>query len=548
MRFSRQPRLWVFAILAIALARSGTTAPASDYLVVPGPSGLLPNLPDAVVDLRTKAGADMAGAQWRFREARIKGTVFHGPGPDLGPTGKPNRTYDIFPRPGLPGFEESQWEAISAESLEQRRTPGRVSFAWYSVKLTLPPKIGTFDVNGATAVFEIVVDDYAEVWVDGKLPFVLGQRGGSVAYGFNAPNRLVVARNAKPGQQIRIDVFAINGPVSTSPENFIWLRSATLDFYKPERSRVARQVPFEVVRLERDIDSVVPPNAQLEKVASGFPFTEGPVWAKEGYLLFSSPDLNTIFRWSPEGQVDVFRPKSGYTGVNIGEYHQPGSNGLTFDRDGRLTICEHGNRRVTRLEKRGNLTVLADSYQGKRLNSPNDLVYRSDGALYFTDPPFGLPKAFDDPRKELPFSGVFMVKDGRVAVVSKDLNGPNGLAFSPDEKYLYVGNWDAAKKVVMRYPVRPDGTLERGEVFFDMTAAPGEDAIDGMKIDRAGNLYITGPGGIWILSVAGKHLGTIKGPEQPHNLAWGDADGKTLYVTALTSIYRLRLNVEGTRP
>jgi gluconolactonase len=526
--------------LAIAVASLAATAAGDDHLVLPGPSGLLPSLPDAVVDLRTRAGADIVGAQWRFRDAKVKETSFDGPGPDLGPTGKANRTYDIFPRPGLPGFEESQWESISAESLEQWRTTGRVSFAWYRVDCTLPAQVGTLIVKGATVVFEIVVDDYAEVWVDGKLPFVLDQRGGSVAYGFNAPNRVVVAQDAQPGQRIRIDVFAINGPISTSPENFIWLRSAT---------RVAREVPFEVVRLQRDVDSLVPQDARLEKVATGFPFTEGPVWAKEGYLLFSSPDLNTIFRWSPDGQVDVYRPKSGYTGVNIGEYRQPGSNGLTFDREGRLTMCEHGNRRVmTRLEKRGNLTVLADAYEGKRLNSPNDLVYRSDGALYVTDPPFGLPKVFDDPRKQLAFSGVFMVKDGKVVLVSKDLNGPNGLAFSPDEKYLYVGNWDAAKKVVMHYPVRPDGALEKGDVFFHMTAAPGEDAIDGMKIDRARNLYVTGPGGIWILSAAGRHLGTIKGPEQAHNLAWGDEDGSTLYMAALTSIYRLRLNVEGIRP
>ncbi len=191
---------------------------------------------------------------------------------------------------------------------------------------------------------------------------------------------------------------------------------------------------------------------------------------------------------------------------------------------------------------------MAARYEGKRFNSPNDLVIRSDGALYFTDPPFGLPKVFDDPRKELPFSGVFMVKNSRVTLVSKDLIGPNGLAFSPDEKYLYVGNWDMNKKIVMRYPVAPDGTLEKGQVFFDMTPAPGEDAIDGMKIDRAGNLYVTGPGGVWILSPEGKHLGTIRGPEQPHNLAWGDDDGMTLYITALTSIYRMRLNVEGIRP
>jgi gluconolactonase len=548
MLFSRYSSVSVAIALLMTLAQPAHSSLQDDYVVLPGPSGLLPNLPDAVVDLRTSAGADLLSAHWSFREARIQQTTFRGPGDDLGPTGKPNRTYDIAPRPGLPGFNQSQWEQISADSLERRRSEGRVCFAWYGLNVTLPAKVDTFDVNGATVVFEIVVDDYAEVWVDGKLPFVLGQRGGSVAYGFNAPNRLIVARNATPGQHIRIDVFAINGPISTSPENFIWLRSATLDFYRPERSTVARRVPCQVARLESGIDSIVPADPRLEKVAGGFPFTEGPVWSREGYLLFSSPDLNTIFRWTPDGQVDVYRPKSGYTGTNIGEYHQPGSNGLTFDREGRLTICEHGNRRVTRLEKRGNLTVLADRYGGKRFNSPNDLVYRSDGTLYFTDPPFGLPKVFDDPRKELSYSGVFMVKDGRVTLVSKDLDGPNGLAFSPDEKYLYVDNWDMSKKIVIRYPVRPDGTLEKGEVFFDMTTAPGDDALDGMKTDRAGNLYVTGPGGLWILSADGKHLGTIRGPEQPHNLAWGDDDAKTLYIAALTSIYRIRLNVEGIRP
>ena len=309
---------------------------------------------------------------------------------------------------------------ISPESLERRRTAGKVRFAWYEVTLTLPARVGGFEVKGATVVFEIVIDDYAEVWVNGKLPSVLGQRGGSVIQGFNAPNRLIVAKDAEPGQAIRIAIFAINGPISTSPDNFVWVRSATIDFYKPARARVARPVPFELVRFAAGLDAIVPPDAQLEQVAGGFPFTEGPVWAREGdpgYLLFSSPDLNTIFRWTPDGQVDVYRAKSGYTGTNIGEYHQPGSNGLTFDPEGRLTICEHGNRRVIRLERRGNLTVMADRYEGKRLNSPNDLVYRSDGTLYFTDPPFGLPKTFDDSRKELPFSGVFMVAGDAVTRV-----------------------------------------------------------------------------------------------------------------------------------
>jgi gluconolactonase len=264
-----------------------------------------------------------------------------------------------------------------------------------------------------------------------------------------------------------------------------------------------------------------------------------------GYLLFSDPNSNTIYRWSDEDGLSVFRVKSGYAGLDIGKYAQPGSNGLALDPQGRLTINEHGNRRVTRLEANGSVTVLADRYNGQRLNSPNDLVYRSDGSLYFTDPPFGLPKFADDPRKETPFSGVYRWAGGRLQLLTSELSGPNGLAFSPDERYLYVGNWDPAKKVVMRYDVQRDGTLANGVVFFDMTSAPGEDAIDGLKVDREGNLYVSGPGGLWIISASGVHLGTIVAPEHPHNLAFGGPDGRTLYLTAQTGLYRMRLGVRG---
>jgi gluconolactonase len=194
------------------------------------------------------------------------------------------------------------------------------------------------------------------------------------------------------------------------------------------------------------------------------------------------------------------------------------------------------------------LTVLADRYAGRRLNSPNDLVYKSDGSLYFTDPPFGLPNLFEDPQKDTPFSGVYRWIDGRVDLLSTDLTGPNGLAFSPDERYLYVGNWDETNKVVMRYEVRSDGTLANGRVFADLTRAPGEDAIDGVKVDLQGHVYVSGPGGLWIFGADGRHLGTIAGPEHPHNMAWGDADGRTLYLTAETGLYRLRLNIPGARP
>ena len=189
-----------------------------------------------------------------------------------------------------------------------------------------------------------------------------------------------------------------------------------------------------------------------------FEFTEGPVWTKDGALLFSSPNTNVIYRWTPLGTVDVFRSKSGYSGTDIGRYHQPGSNGLTFDPEGRLAICQHGNRQVIRVEPHGNITVMADRYDGKRLNSPNDLVYRSDGTLFFTDPPFGLPETFSDPKKELSISGVYAVRQpGEVLLVTDELEGPNGLAFSPDERFLYVGNWDPDRKVVMRYEVDRSG-------------------------------------------------------------------------------------------
>ena len=472
---------------------------------------------------------------------------FNAPGPDLKPSGKPIKTYDYLPKAGSIDFDDSKWEAIDPAALETRRSTGKLCFNWYRTSITIPERVGTFETVGATVVFEIVVDDYAEIWVDGALPRTLGQTGGALIKGFNAPNRVVLTSSARPGQRIQLAILGVNGPLSDPPSNFIWVRSATLDFYKSGAASGSTTLA-QVTRVDPALDAIVPRDAKIEKLAEGFLFTEGPIWVPDGYLLFSDPNSNTIYRWSDNDGLSVFRTKSGYTGVDITEYGQPGSNGLTLDREDRLTINEHGNRRVTRLEKNGSLTTLADRYEGKRLNSPNDLVYRSDGSLYFTDPPFGLPKAFDDPRKETPFSGVYRWSNGQLQLLTTDMTGPNGLAFSPDERYLYVGNWDDKEKIVMRYDVKPDGTLAHGRVFFDMTSAPGEDAIDGLKVDRQGNVYVSGPGGLWILSPTGKHLGTIVGPEHPHNFAWGDADGKTLYLTAQTGLYRIRLNIPGTRP
>lgn len=509
---------------------------------------------DAMIDLATREGVDLVKGQWRYSDTKIIPVDFKAAGTDKQPTGKPIKTYDFTPHAGGADFDDSKWEKIDPTTLDARRSTGRLCFNWYRINITVPQRVNDVNLAGATAVFQTSIDDYAEVWVDGEIARALNQSGGSVIKGWNAPNRLIINRSVQPGQKIQLAVFGANGPLSSPPTNYIWMREAKLEFYKGGVVPVAitpSEVNVEIVRKDPAFDAIVPPNPKIFKLAEGFKFTEGPVWdRKGGYLLFSDPNNNTIYKYSPEGngQLTVFREKSGYEGADIAEYGQPGSNGLTFDREGRLTINQHGNRRVVRLEPDGRLTVLADKFESQRLNSPNDLVYRSDGTLYFTDPPFGLPKFFNDTRKELPFSGVFAVKDGNVKLVTKDFTGPNGIAFSPDEKYLYVGDWDEKKKVVMRYEVQPDGSLKNGRVFFDMTNAPGEDAIDGIKIDKAGNVYVSGPGGLWIISPQGKHLGTIIPPKHPHNFAWGDADGKTLYLCARSGLYRMQLNIEGIRP
>lgn len=504
-------------------------------------------LPDAVVDLRTLSGVERVNAQWRYGDTQIQQIEHRSVGADLKTTGPKNRTSDFTPDARATDFDDSKWEVIPADSLEQRRGNGRLSLNWYRISVTIPEQVGSFDTRGSTAVFEIVVDDYAEVWVNGKAPVALGQSGGSVAAGWNAPNRVVLTRGAKPGDKFQVAVLGINGPISTHPDTYIWVRSATLDFYAPTKIRRLQEVKLEVERKDSALDEIVSPGTKLFKVADGFTFTEGPVWVNEGdgYLLFSDPNNNVIYRLTRDGDVQLYMTKSGYSGEDIGENHQPGSNGLALDEQGRLTICQHGNRRVVRIEKNGLTTILADRFEGRRLNSPNDLVYRSDGTLFFTAPPFGLPKAHKDPRREQPHFGVYSVKDGKVHLVSKDFTGPNGLALSPDEKFLYVGNWDDTNKVVKRFPVNADGTLGKGDVFFDMTSAPGDDAIDGIKVDQRGNVYVSGPGGLWILDRDGRHLGTIHGPEHPHNMAWGGLDGRTLYLAAQTGIYEMRLNVSG---
>ncbi len=536
--------------LATAILAATCLAAFPPHRSVAGPQAPANN-PDAILDLMTREGLGEVRGQWRFAEARIIEADSPRPGAP--------RTHDIEPKAGAAEFDDSGWETIDATALGERRGGGKLAFAWYRIAITVPPTVGGLHTAGTTIVLDTTVDDYAEIWVDGRFPVQVGRSGGNVIGGFNAPNRVVLTRDARPGQTIHAAVFAINGPLSSPPANFVWLRSATLDFYEPGRFAPAQQVAMTIDRRGPAMDAIVPPDAALERLADGFSFTEGPVWMpaqfaavggqplERGHLLFSDPNRNVIQRWDIDAGVRVFREKSGYTGADIAQYKQPGSNGLAIDAQGRLTICEHGNRRITRLEHNGDLTILADRYQGKRLNSPNDLVYRSDGALFFTDPPFGLPNFDKDPRRESPHAGVYGIVGGELKLLSTDLAGPNGVAFSPDERFLYVTNWDEHKKVVMRYECDSGGALTNGMVFFDMTSAPGDEALDGIKVDERGDLFVSGPGGVWVISADGAHLGAIVCPELPANMAWGDEDGRALYLCARTGLYRLRLQVGGQR-
>ena len=303
-----------------------------------------------------------------------------------------------------------------------------------------------------------------------------------------------------------------------------------------------------VLRLDAALDKIVSPHAKVEKLAGNLQRSEGPVWVREGgYLLLS--DLNSIMKWAPGTGLSTFRERTFSGPAPSGT--RVGTNGLILDPEGRIVACEHGNRRIARWEKSGSVTILADHFEGQRFNSPNDLVRRKNGDIYFTDPAYFSNQNLPDPDKlfqrELDFSGVYRVTAaGAVELLVRDLPSPNGLAFSPDEKKLYVAN-TRPEKFWRVYDVKADGTLANGKELLNVTTLPGEGGPDGMKVDSAGNLYGTGPGGVLVISPRGMHLGTIRIPEVAANCAFGGADGKTLYVTARTGLYRIRLNVAGMR-
>lgn len=302
-----------------------------------------------------------------------------------------------------------------------------------------------------------------------------------------------------------------------------------------------------IERFQPGLDRLVPAGARIEKLAEGFEWTEGPVWMSSGkYLLFSDIPRNVIMKWQEGAGTGAFLKESGYTG-GAARGGEPGSNGLALDPQGRLVMCQHGDRQIARVEKDGSRTVLVSKYQGKRFNSPNDLVFNSKGDLYFTDPPYGLEKLNDDPGKELKFNGVYRLSaDGTLTLLTSELTFPNGIGLSPDERTLYVANSDPKKAIWMAYDIARDGTLGKGRVFFDATprVGSGKGLPDGLKLDSRGNLFATGPGGVWVFSPGGEPLGLLNTGEATANCGWGD-DGSTLYITADAYLCRVRTTTRG---
>ncbi len=308
-----------------------------------------------------------------------------------------------------------------------------------------------------------------------------------------------------------------------------------------------------VERLDPALDDLVPLDAEMEIIGEGFQWSEGPVWIRDGgFLLFSDVLTNTVHRWDAKSGCTKFLSPSGYTGKKP-RGAEMGSNGLNVDHDGRLLLCQHGDRRVARLDApwnkpQPNFVTLADRYEGMRFNSPNDLVVHSSGAIYFTDPPYGLEQQMDDPAKEISFQGIYRIgTDGKVTLLNKEMERPNGIGFSPDEKTLYVANSHGPRLVWMAFPVDQDGTLGHGRVFFDgmpLARKWNRGSADGMAIDQHGNVWATAPGGVAVVSPEGKHLGSLITTQRTANCKFGE-DGSTLFIAADDYLLRIRLTTKG---
>ena len=335
-----------------------------------------------------------------------------------------------------------------------------------------------------------------------------------------------------------------NGLVAFTLFATLAFASVALPAGMPEPTPIGR-----IERLDPRLDRLIPPGAVLERVSTGYAWTQGPLWdARDGSLLFSDVPRNVVLRWTEHSGTSLFLRASGYAGAKPFAGREPGSNGLAFDRVGRLVLCQHGERRIARLERDGSVTPLASRYRGKRLNSPNDLAVAADGSLYFTDPPFGLPRGFEDPARELPFSGVYrLAPGGALTLVTRELEAPNGIGFSPDGRHMYVSNASSARPIWMVYPVAADGSVGAGREFADARAwvRKGDGLPDGLEVDREGNVFAAGPGGIHVFAPDGARLGIIETGVPNGNVAFGGEDGRVLYVAANHWIARIRIATGG---
>jgi gluconolactonase len=411
---------------------------------LPGPPELLPGRPDAVVDLQTAEGVELVGGRWRYSDCRVEEIDFvelGSPEDPLGPGTVPNRTYDVVPHAEAAEYDDSGWRVLAPEETMLRLANGRVCFNWYRTAVTIPEQVGDFAAAGATVVFETVVDDYAEVWVNGALPFALGDSGGHVAAGFNAPNRVVLTRDARPGDRFVIAVFGINGPISSSPRNYIWMRTASLDFYAPERARVGEDSPFEA-------EGEFPLAGGVEAVAGGFEGIVAVLPAADGAILFASS--GTIYRWR-DGVVTVFRPKSD-------------AAGLTFSPGGLLTIAQRERGRILRVNPHGDTTVLRDG-----LDDPRAVRFAGNGDLLLHPPAtaFAPPYAVDG-------EGILTFdRDGGVDVLCDFDDEPYGIAVDEHGRLYVAGasgvsllSADGDRLGALRLPERPRTLAFAGDTLY----------------------------------------------------------------------------------